>query len=51
MNNVYLCARREKEKMDERFEFDDIFRLYYSQLFFFAMQYIGDENECDDIVS
>lgn len=37
--------------MDERFEFDDIFRLYYSQLFFFAMQYIGDENECDDIVS
>lgn len=51
MNNVYLCARREKEKMDERFEFDDIFRQYYSQLFFFAMQYIGDENECDDIVS
>ena len=37
--------------MEDKFEFDDIFRLYYSQLFFYARQYVDDENECDDIVS
>ena len=37
--------------MEEKFEFDDIFRMYYSQLFFFALQFVDDENECDDIVS
>ena len=37
--------------MEDKLEFDDIFRLYYSQLFFFAMQFVDDENECYDIVS
>ena len=37
--------------MEDKLEFDDIFRLYYSQLFFYARQYVDDENECDDIVS
>ena len=37
--------------MEDKFEFDDIFRLYYSQLFFFARQYVDDDNDCDDIVS
>ena len=37
--------------MEDKLEFDDIFRMYYSQLFFFAMQFVDDEDECDDIVS
>lgn len=37
--------------MEDKFEFDDIFRLYHSQLFFFARQYVDDDNDCDDIVS
>ena len=37
--------------MDNKAEFDEIFRLYYSQLYFFARQHIDDANECDDIVS
>ncbi len=31
--------------------FDHLFRLYYQQLLFFAMQYVTDEEECHDIVS
>lgn len=31
--------------------FNHLFRLYYQQLLFFAMQYIADEEECHDIVS
>ena len=37
--------------MEDKLEFDDIFRMYYSQLFFFAMQFVDDEDECDDSVS
>ena len=51
---MYLCRHifsdREQE-MDNKAEFDEIFRLYYSQLYFFARQHIDDANECDDIVS
>lgn len=37
--------------MEEETEFDEIFRLHYSQLFIFAMQYINNKEECYDIVS
>lgn len=37
--------------MDNQAEFDEIFRLYYSQLYYFARQHVDDANECDDIVS
>ena len=32
-------------------EFDEIFRLYYEQLYLFALQYVADPEECHDIVS
>ena len=32
-------------------EFDRIFRLYYEQLYLFALQYVADAEECHDIVS
>lgn len=31
--------------------FDEIFRLYYRQLFYFANQYIPDPDDCHDILS
>lgn len=37
--------------MKEKAEFDHIFRLYYSQLYYFALQYIADEEEAHDVVS
>lgn len=37
--------------MEHETEFDDIFRLYYSQLFVYALQLINDEEECHDIVN
>ncbi|MCI6618080.1 MAG: RNA polymerase sigma-70 factor [Prevotella sp.] len=37
--------------MRDNSEFDDIFREYYSPLYFFARQYVDDEDECRDIVS
>lgn len=37
--------------MTERTDFDRIFRLYYEKLYYFALQYIADEEECHDIVS
>ncbi|MGM9698208.1 MAG: RNA polymerase sigma factor [Prevotella sp.] len=37
--------------MNNQAEFDEIFSLYYSQLYFFARQHVDDANECDDIVS
>ena len=37
--------------MEEKTEFDDIFRTYYSQLFIFALQMINDKEECHDIVN
>ena len=37
--------------METETEFDDIFRLYYSQLFVYALQLINDEEECYDIVN
>lgn len=37
--------------MREKAEFDHIFRLYYSQLYYFALQYIADEEEAHDMVS
>lgn len=37
--------------MTERTDFDRIFRLYYEKLYYFAMQFIADEEECHDIVS
>lgn len=43
----YLCTRNMLEKK----EFDAIFRENYSQLLFFARQYVSDEEACRDIVS
>lgn len=43
----YLCMRYMMEKK----EFDAIFRENYSQLLFFARQYVSDEETCRDIVS
>ncbi len=37
--------------MRDNSEFDEIFRKYYSPLYFFARQYVDDEDECRDIVS
>lgn len=37
--------------MEEKTEFDDIFRTYYSQLFIFALQMVNDKEECHDIVN
>lgn len=37
--------------MREKAEFDQIFREYYSPLYFFARQYVDDEEECRDIVT
>ena len=37
--------------MTERTDFDRIFRLYYEKLYYFALQFIADEEECHDIVS
>ena len=37
--------------MTKRSEFDDIFRQYHSALYFFARQYVDDEEECRDIVT
>ena len=37
--------------MREKTEFDNFFMLYHSQLYYFAMQYITDEEEAHDIVS
>ena len=37
--------------MEDRKEFDEIFRLYYSQLYFFARQFLMDTEDCQDIVS
>lgn len=37
--------------METNTEFDEIFRLYYSQLFSYALQMINDQEECHDIVS
>ena len=38
-------------KMENEKEFDEIFRLYYSKLFIFALQMINDEDESHDIIS
>lgn len=38
-------------EMENETDFDDIFRLYYSQLYIFAFQMINDEEECNDIVN
>lgn len=35
----------------ERSDFDTVFRGLYSPLYFFARQYVDDEDECRDIVS
>lgn len=37
--------------MEEKTEFDDIFRLYYTRLFIYAFQMIGTKEECRDIVN
>lgn len=37
--------------MKDSKEFDEIFRLYYEQLYLYALQYIADSEECHDIVS
>lgn len=37
--------------METSTEFDEIFRLYYSQLFAYALQMINNQEECHDIVS
>lgn len=37
--------------METNTEFDEIFKLYYSQLFSYALQMINDQEECHDIVS
>ena len=37
--------------MEEKTEFDDIFRLYYTRLFIYAFQMIGTKEECRDIVT
>lgn len=37
--------------MRDNKEFDQIFRLYYEQLYLFALQYVADSEECHDIVS
>lgn len=37
--------------MKETEEFDAIFRLYYEQLYLYALQYVADQEECRDIVS
>ena len=36
--------------MDENFDFEQIFKAYYTQLYCFAKQMIIDEQECHDIV-
>lgn len=35
----------------EKSEFDSVFREFYSQLYFFARQYVDDDEACRDIVS
>lgn len=37
--------------MLEKSEFDSVFREFYSQLYFFARQYVDDDEACRDIVS
>ena len=37
--------------MKETKEFDAIYRLYYEQLYLYALQYVADQEECHDIVS
>lgn len=37
--------------MEEKTEFDDIYRLYYSRLYCYALQIISDSEECHDIVT
>ena len=36
--------------METREEFNEIFRTYYKQLYFFARHYVDDTEECHDIV-
>ncbi len=40
-----------QRNMLEKSEFDFVFREYYSPLYFFACQYVDDEEACRDIVS
>lgn len=42
--------RNNIKHMKDKCEFDDIFRLHYKSLFFFARQMVHDEEECSDIV-
>lgn len=37
--------------MEEKTEFDDIYRLYYSRLYCYALQIVHDSEECHDIVT
>ncbi len=37
--------------MDDIKDFDIIFRLYYEELYFFAMQFLTDPEDCKDVVS
>lgn len=37
--------------MRETSEFDRVYRLYYEQLYCFALQYVSDTEECHDLVS
>lgn len=37
--------------MEDRREFELIFRAYYTQLFVFAHQFVADDEECHDLVS
>ncbi len=37
--------------IDSTIDFDALFRTYYEPLFYFALQYVPDEDECRDIVA
>lgn len=37
--------------MNDKREFDQIFRLYYEQLYYYAQQFVADGEECHDLVS
>lgn len=37
--------------MTEIFEFDQLFRIYYTELFLFARRFLSREADCEDVVS
>ncbi len=47
---AYVFSNKMTQK-NAKIDFDILFREYYEQLFYFALRYVPDEDDCHDIVS